>query len=373
MRILLIDQFAELGGGQRCLLEAAEGFAARGWELHAAVPEGPLATRLRPVSKSLTLLSCGPFSSGNKGIIDALRFAWQLPRQAAAISNVVRSQNIEVLYVNGPRMLPASAAARSGCPLVFHAHWAPPQESASWLARAALRMSGAAVIASSSFVAELYGISPTCVIYNGIAVGSIGVRRPEIQHIAVLGRIAPEKGQREFARAAGILADLQPQLRFTICGTPMFSNRAYFEQVKAEGGGKISFRDWTDDVAAFLSEVDLLVVPSQAIDNVPRVILEAFAAGVPVIAFASGGIPELIEHGVTGLLVDRPSSEALARGILEAVCDPEGLQLIAQRAYAQCLSHYTLGRFQSEVCDALEGAVLRKRNPLHSAGANAAA
>jgi glycosyltransferase involved in cell wall biosynthesis len=375
MRILLIDQFSELGGGQRCLVEAAEGFVARGWELHAAIPEGPLAARLRPMSKSLTTLRCGPFASGNKSSADALRFASQLPGQISVISKIVKNGSVDLLYVNGPRMLPAAAVARRGRPLVFHAHWAPPQRAASALARTALRMSGAQVLASSRFVARAYAGSPTTVIYNGIAPQSSAPdqRKPEVQHVAVLGRVAPEKGQLEFARAARIIAAVQPLLRFTICGAPMFSSNSYFERVRAEADGAVAFREWTDDVAAFLAEVDLLAVPSQAIDNIPRVILEAFAANVPVIAFASGGIPELIENGVTGLLVDQPAPEALAGGILEAVRDPAGLRLIAQRAHARYQSDYTLGRFQSEVCDALEAAVLRKRSPLHNAGANAAA
>jgi hypothetical protein len=51
MRILLVDQFAETGGAQHGLLEAAAGFAARGWELHAAIPGGPLRIDCRPCAR----------------------------------------------------------------------------------------------------------------------------------------------------------------------------------------------------------------------------------------------------------------------------------------------------------------------------------
>ena len=56
---------------------------------------------------------------------------------------------------------------------------------------------------------------------------------------------------------------------------------------REEANGSVQFRGWTEDVAAFLEEIDLLVVPSVN-DNLPRVIMEAFAAGVTVLAFDAG-------------------------------------------------------------------------------------
>src|SRR4051812_11427530 len=119
MRILILDQFGELGGGQRCLLEAVEGFDAFGWEIHAAVPsEGPLTEALRPYVESVAPLACGPFTSGRKRAADTFRFAKQLPAQRSLISAIVRRANIDVLYVNGPRVLPAAALGRLGRPVV---------------------------------------------------------------------------------------------------------------------------------------------------------------------------------------------------------------------------------------------------------------
>ena len=152
-RILLIDQFGETGGAQRCLLEAAMGFRDRGWDVSALVPSsaqdaarcargkatGQLAGALADCSVQVEPIPCGPFHSGEKSVADALRFARQLPLQAAAIARAVRRNRAGVLYVNGPRMLAAAALARMGRPLIYHAHWMPPQESASSLARRVLR------------------------------------------------------------------------------------------------------------------------------------------------------------------------------------------------------------------------------------------
>jgi glycosyltransferase involved in cell wall biosynthesis len=82
---------------------------------------------------------------------------------------------------------------------------------------------------------------------------------------------------------------------------------------------------------------------------------------VPVLAFDGGGIPELVENGVTGLLTAERTPEALADAILEAVGDPQRLNAMAERGYARWRRCYTLARFQSEVCDAVEGAVGGRR------------
>jgi glycosyltransferase involved in cell wall biosynthesis len=370
-----------MGGGQRCLVEAAMGFAARGWEVRALIPRGPLKEALWPYCARIRELPCGPFHSSEKSVSDAVRFAWQLPRQAAEIARTAARDQIDVIYVNGPRVLPAAALGRAGRPLVYHAHWMVPQRSAARLARAALRKSGASAIATSRLTAEwLKGsVMPSNIstIYNGVAGFGVSPRaRETIRHIAILGRVSPEKGQLEFVRAARIVNEHVRGVRFTVCGAPLFAEDRYFDQVRSAAAGlPVEFDGWTEDTGSFLASVDLLLVPSGRIDNIPRVILEAFAAGVPVLAFASGAIPELIEHGETGLLTSEPTAEALAAAILSAVGTPDRLNQIAARGYRRWAERYTLRRFQSEISDAVEAVSRRhhQRNPLASAGASAPA
>jgi glycosyltransferase involved in cell wall biosynthesis len=381
LNILLIDQFGEMGGAQRCLVEAAAGFAERGWEVHALVRDGPIHQALTPYCAEVRALPCGPFASAAKTVRDALRFARQLPVQALEIGRTAARNCIDVIYVNGPRVLPAAALGCAGRPLIYHVHWMVPQRSAASLARTALRRSGAYAIAPSCLAAKwLQGsVKPGCIstVYNGVAGFGISPRpRNTRRHIAILGRVSAEKGQLEFVRAARIAASRNSALRFTVCGAPMFTEDRYFEQVRAEASGlPIEFSGWTEDTGAFLSRVDLLVVPSKPIDNIPRVILEAFSAGTPVLAFASGAIPELIEHAETGLLVREQTLEALAAAILSAAGNCDLLNQIAARAYRRWQERYTLRRFQSEISDAVEAASRRhhQRTPLTSAGASASA
>jgi glycosyltransferase involved in cell wall biosynthesis len=361
MRILLIDQYGELGGGQRCLLETAAGFAARGWTVNAAVPEqGPLKSALSPFCDRIFSIPCGPFSSTRKNAGDVLRFAAQLPVQAVSLARIAHRAGADVLYVNGPRVLPAAALARGSRPLVFHAHWNVIQPAGAALMRHGLEASDAYVIASSRSIARvLEGAVPSGrirVVYNGVAgYGTTPRLRSTIRHIVVLGRIAPEKGQLGFVRAARVASEAAPELRFTVCGAPLFTGERYAASVRAEAAGlPVAFPGWTQTGAAWWADADLLVVPSDATDNIPRVIIEAFAAGVPVLAYPSGGIPELIEHRVTGLLVRERTPRALASAILSASLSVQHLNEIAIRAYYRWQGYYTLERFQSELCDALD-------------------
>jgi glycosyltransferase involved in cell wall biosynthesis len=77
------------------------------------------------------------------------------------------------------------------------------------------------------------------------------------------------------------------------------------------------------DLFALYRAADVVVVPSTWPEPLSRVLLEAMAAGRPVVATAVGGTPEAVEHGVTGLLVPRRDADALAKGLIELLLDPE--------------------------------------------------
>jgi len=364
MRLLMVDQYGDLGGGQRCFLEAAEGFRARNWKVWAAVPPGgPLSGKLHRQGVEAIPLACGPFKTTRKSPGDLLRFAAQVPLQVATLRRIVSRKDVDAIYVNGSQVLPAVSLARGTTPVIFHVHWVVTQPLALRLSEWALRRTEAFAIATSQFVARSLGrvVAPVKirVIYNGVAAVDDASRPERIpQHVAILGRIAREKGTLEFVQAARLALRDSPNLRFTVCGAPLFSSDAYMDQVRREAEGlPIDFPGWTENVTEWLREVDLLVVPSNETDNIPRVILEAFAAQVPVVAFPSGGVPELVEDGVTGLLVKERAAASLARRICEAIETPEYTAALAAEARRRCEKLYTLPRFQSEVCDAVEDAV----------------
>ncbi len=368
MNILCLDQFGELGGAQRCLLDLLPAFASRGWNVSVASPPGPLLDRAASFA-SIDSIRSGPYSSGSKTLSDTLRFAAEAPRLARHLRQLIHRQDSDLVYVNGPRLLPAVAlAARRNRRVLFHSH-SLLSGTPLRVVGAALRLTRAAIVASSRFVAAplraYSGFRSERVIYNGVSPKTNVCHRPAPGEfrIGVIGRVAPEKGQADFLRAARLLHASSPHCRFLICGAPLFSDPAAIAYsdtlVGLAAGLPVEFVGWTDDVDAVLSRLDLLVVPSTTVDATPRVILEAFAAGVPVAAFASGGIPELIAHNRTGLLAGERTPSSLAVTVLDAMSSPGNLSSIAARARTQAATEFSLERYRARMVDAVEAAMAR--------------
>jgi glycosyltransferase involved in cell wall biosynthesis len=364
--LLILDQFNQLGGAQRCLLDLLPAFLQAGYEAHLAVPgEGPLTEGARSCGAVVHHIPCGAYTSGTKSYMDAARFGVDLPRQATRIASLASKHGIDLIYVNGPRLLPAAAIAAHGRPVVFHAHSIVAQQAAARLTGWALRSANASVIAACRFVLETLAaaveVGRSRVIYNGVAPVEC-VRRPRSERdpwrVGVIGRIAPEKGQLEFVQAARMVLR-RSRCEFVVCGDALFSSPEYSRRVRAEAVGlPIEFTGWRDDIREVLSTLDLLVVPSAEVEATTRVIVEAFSAGVPVVAFRSGGIPEIIEDGVTGLL-SLPTAEALASKLLNLFSGGRAqLDCISARARAAFAARFSLERYRSEVLDAVRCAGL---------------
>lgn len=369
VHILCVDQFSNIGGGQRSLLDILPAFSNREWGVSAAVPaEGPLTEKLRSIGVRTDHLACGSYSSKRKPLSQFVKYARELPKLVDALAGLVDTQKIDLLYVNGPRLVPAAAwvAWRKGIPLVFHCHNRLLQYSAITLTGQALELASAHVIGCCNYVTEPLRdyIAPERlhILYNGVADMVRGARpctREKSRWIGVVGRIEEEKGQLEFVQAARAVVQHHAECRFKIIGTPMFSGDDYNRKVVACSKGlPIDFLGWRDDVAGIYAELDLLVVPSFSLEATTRVILEAYSAGVPVVAFPSGGIPEILEDKVTGFLAGAPTAAALADRILSVLrMDKEELDPVIRRARNEWNKRFTLQAYRNGVCEVLAQAL----------------
>ena len=356
MRVLFLDQFSELGGAQRCLLDLIDGL---GWDgFHAAIPAGgPLVKELKARGVVVHELPPMNYASGRKTAADVVRFGVGTPWLAARISAIVQEQAIDALYVNGPRVLPAASLATRR-PLIYHAQNDLGKRYASALVKWSLRRANARAIACCRFVARALPPNRLRVIYNGVRELPFAPRsrrngRPA--HVGIVGRIAPEKGQLDFVHAARILSERSAGAEFHVYGAAMFSDTSYADRVRALSCGlPITFEGWAADIAAAFANLDLLAVPSSRIDATPRVILEAFSAGVPVVAYASGGIPELIDDGTSGILTGSPTPEALAARIQELLDNPAPILRIAENARTRWQERFTIQRYAREIAAVIE-------------------
>jgi glycosyltransferase involved in cell wall biosynthesis len=372
MKILCLDQFAQLGGGQLCLLDLLPAFLGNGWEIRAMVPgEGEYTARLRALDCQVEQLRLAPLSSGRKTFTDRFSYLASVLQMTGLLRKQLRGWRPDLLYVNGPRVLPAAArvSRQEGIPLIFHAHHRIAEGSALRLVQTSLNASRASVIACCSYVAS--SLTPRVprsrirVIYNGVHdYGQSPIRRAlPIQRIGIVGRIDPEKGQLDFVRAARTVVSRFPHVEFHVVGSPQLSAGGYSDQVLKESEGlPVHFHGWRDDISLVLRSLDLLVVSSPRSEATPRVILEALSANVPVLAYALGGIPEIIEDNRTGFL-SPPNPEALASRMADVLETDLGvIDFIAQRARSTWQERFHIDRWRALVCNCVTRAAVANRS-----------
>ncbi len=362
MKILLVDQFSQLGGAQQCFLDLAPAILAAGWYLEAALPgAGPYQDRLRELGVAVHPFPIRSYSNGTKRAAEQLRFVLETPSVGRKLRAVVDRTEPDVVYVNGPRLLPAaSIAARGRAPLLFHCHNHIPQRMAARAAGRALLAGRSAIVSCCEHAVEPFRrwipAERIRIVYNGVA-GPPADEAPERDArftIGVVGRISPEKGLDHFLRAASELHRASRDVRYRVCGDVLFDDppaRAYHASLASDA--PVEFLGWRSDPGPVLAGLDLLVVPSVREPATPRVILEAYARGVPVLAYSTGGIAEIVKDGVTGVLLPEPDADALARALVE-LCGgpPERLRAMGENGRRLWEERFGLERYRREMLSA---------------------
>jgi L-malate glycosyltransferase len=352
MRILQICSAREIGGGERHLADLANNLASRGHEIFAAIaPGSPLRSELSSVV--------------SENIIELpMRNALSV-RSGLRLARLVRERRIEIVHAHVARDYPlaALAAGRSGARLVLTRHVLFPL---SKIHRLTLRRTSR-VIAVSEAVAEglraqkIFPDGRIITIHNGIDVkrfeqGSSGPGVPPVNHaqatrrqrVGMIGHLAPIKGQEEFIRAAAIVCGTRNDVDFIIAGEDKSrdgANRANLEKLISDLDLKdrVQLTGWTDEVAGLLATLEVFVSPARS-EPFGLSIVEAMAAGVPVIATESEGAREIIDGGHSGRLVPIGNVEALAKAIADLLGDANERERLAGKALIVVNSKFTLQR-----------------------------
>lgn len=211
-------------------------------------------------------------------------------------------------------------------------------------------------------VLEAEGVAPgsIAVIANGVDPGFFDLpdRAPArpIRTLVTVANLRPEKDHETLLAAAAALLDRHPDLRFRIVGDG--PRRAALEQQARSLGvaSRIDFLGHRDDVRELLGAADAFVLPSRS-EAFPNGAIEAMAAGLPVVACAVGGLLDLIDDGVTGLLVPPGNAPALAAAIDRLAGDPGLGAGLGQRARAEVRRRYSfdrmVGAFEDLYCAGL--------------------
>ncbi len=147
--------------------------------------------------------------------------------------------------------------------------------------------------------------------------------------IGGVGRLEPIKGFTYFVKAAELIAAHLPAARFVLVGSGSLDQE--LRRAAAGFDDRFQFLGLRNDVPTLMAAFDVCIVPSLN-EGMSRVILEAGAAGVPVVATSVGGIPDILDAGVTGLLVAPRDATALADAVLRLAEVPELRRVMGEAA-----------------------------------------
>lgn len=154
--------------------------------------------------------------------------------------------------------------------------------------------------------------------------------------IGVVGRIVPHKGQDIFIQAIPDILNFFPNAKFTIIGEDSTPNgdfiiqlRQLIAELKLEA--KVCFSGFKANVPQIMKALDVLIVPSLS-EPFGRVVIEAMAAKTPVVASRVGGIPDIIENGVNGILVPLKNPKAISEAVIRLLSDKDLYYNISQNS-----------------------------------------
>lgn len=344
--VLFAHSSAELYGADRILIELASGLRERGHPLLVVLPApGPLHAELQRAQVQAERLNLGVLRRRYFSVRGLCNRLCRIVRAVRRLRAHVRTQGLQVVHSNTTAVLAGALAARwAGVPHVWHVHeiTTRPRWFAALMARCVAALADRAVFVSNATMEHMCSLHAgvrrkATVIHNGIDVRRATGGRPgllkaecdwpgETVVVGMIGRINWWKGQGALLDSVQRLVPSMPQLRCLMVGG-VYDGEEKLRQdllarVRTCGLERtVAVLDFRDDIANVLADLDIFVLPSTEPDPFPTVVLEAMAAGLPVVAFRHGGVCEMAEDGVTGLLCAPGDTAAMASAIERLACD----------------------------------------------------
>jgi len=372
-RIAFYNHTSDVSGAEISLLLTARHLKAARPVIVA--PEGELLERARKLGIEVSALPSyrarltkNPFLLA-KDVAGMLAAGWRL-------SVHLRRSRAELVHANSIRagLMAGLFAWHHRLPLVWHLRDMPPGGPAGRLIRLLAARTARAFIGISASVLDAFQ-HPSLdgrlhLVHNGVELRDTPPEakrriRAEIRRglgtpayakaAAMIGQIAPWKRQEDAIRAAARLIGEGEDLYLWIVGEPKFrrENELYLASLRrlADELGiaeRVVFAGFREDVLDIICAADVMLLCS---DNEPfgRVVIEAMSQGTPMIGTAAGGVPEIIEHGSSGLLYPVGDTDALAASMRSVLRDGELSRRLGANGEERARRAFSIGRTAEKV------------------------
>ena len=363
IRILHVTAAGERGGLEVVLLTLLKHLDRSRFESQVAILEsGPF---VREVEESGIKVYCVP--SGR------VRNVVQGGKAVSSLVRLIRDDGIDIVHSHNAKahLYGGLSAQLARVPGLFHLHGVPrPSLSPDGLVSSlSVLLPARITVACSSFVSNAFAASwhsnrEIRVIHNGVVSATPVSTHPPIRAefgisttgplVVMVTRLEPWKGVHTFLEAASRVLQSQPQAVFMVVGGALFGlSKEYPLYLRNEAkrlklDGSVVFTGFRSDVIRFFQEADIVVHGSLEPDPFPTVLLEAMACRKPVVASDAGGPREIVEHGVTGLLVPPGKPEAQAEAIIHLIKDPSSRIRMGEAGGVRVLERFHVSRMSSQ-------------------------
>lgn len=270
------------------------------------------------------------------------------------LSRLIKEERIDIVHSNAvcsrESFSSAIAAKMRKTPFIYHVRIL---DSIIWLERILVHLSDRIVVISEVVRKNLCWFKDQkkiVKIYNGIDLDEFNPRisqetmrkefglGPEAIVVGTTGMLVPHKGIQYFLQAAAGIVKKCPNARFLVVGGPIKKFKNYREKLEKLTGllglnEKVIFTGFRADLPRILAGIDIFVLASTR-EAFGRTLVEAMAVGKPVVATRVGGITEVVEDGVSGLLVSPRNPQAIADAVINLIRDKDkanGMGLAGRR------------------------------------------
>lgn len=329
--VLFVHQSAEMYGSDKVLMYLVSGMAAHGLNPIVLLPEeGPLLTELQERGVETLIVPVAKLDRKTLSPKGILRLPWRLYKSIIGINRAVVGRQIDLVYSNTLAVLGAAVwALLMRKPHVWHVHeiLLSPTMARKGFPRM-VRLLADKVISNSTMTSnwlltEQPRLKPkTVVIWNGQgprpapntrAAAQVRAQfciAPDDFVITLVGRISRLKGQTLFIEAADKLRQRgHKNVHFLIVGSTVAGQESLVEELRykiaqSNVATHVHILAFTRDVWSVWDASDIAVVPSTEPESFGMVAIEAMASGKPVVVAAHGGVLDIVEHDVSGLLFE---------------------------------------------------------------------
>jgi glycosyltransferase involved in cell wall biosynthesis len=358
--VLSVIHGGTFGGPCNEILTLASGLPSIRFVVVLPDEPGEAADRLMSAGVSVVRQPMVRLRKG-QGLAFWILFPFRFTRDVVALARLARRWQADIVQGYGINLQAAFAARLARRPLL----WSVVDSFAPRSIRAVLvrivRRSAKAVLLDGRAIGVAYrgidqGLARAVVYYPPVDLTQFqpttGAERstgPVV--IGTVANLGPAKGLEFFLDAASIvLASCDARFEVTGAEHPGHERLARRLVARARGvpDGRFRFLGATDDVPARLHALDIFVISSLH-EGTTTTALEAMACGLPVVATAIGGIPEVVEDGMTGILVPPADPEALAAAILRLAADDQLRHGMGHRGRKRVESLFGSSRFVAQV------------------------